>query len=79
MEALIIGFFSSLSVIIICIKIMGLKNTIRIQILLDVFVFIGLKILFFGTLNGMVIAVIGGICCTVMLTLMTMAYKTIHD
>lgn len=78
MEALIIGFFSSLSVIILFIKIFGLKNTIRLQIVADLLVFVGLKVLFFGTLNGMTIAVIGGICATVMLTLMSLAYKTIH-
>lgn len=79
MEALIIGFFSAVSVIILFIKIIGLRNTIRFQIVADLLVFIGLKVLFFGTLNGMTIAVIGGICATVLLTIMSFVYKTIHD
>lgn len=79
MEALIIGFFSAMSVIILFIKITGLRNTIRFQIVADLLVFIGLKVLFFGTLNGMTIAVIGGICATVLLTIMSFVYKTIHD
>lgn len=79
MEALIIGFFSAMSVIILFIKIIGLRNTIRFQIVADLLVFIGLKVLFFGTLNGMTIAVIGGICATVLLTIMSFVYKTIHD
>lgn len=62
-----IGMFATASWLGFCTTVLGYRRMLRWHIAVDLACFIGLKILFFGTMEGMVVATIGGGSCTLLL------------
>ena len=61
---------SAISWILICSVALGYKRTLRWHIAIDILFFVGLKVLYFGTYEGMTTALVAGFCCTVILLIL---------
>lgn len=57
---------SAVSWILICSVALGYRRALSWHILLDVIFFVGLKVLYFGTYEGMTTALVAGFFCTVL-------------
>jgi hypothetical protein len=68
---ILISAIAATGTIIFCVKILGLKNTLRFQIPIDLLTTILLPILFSGSFTGMTIAILTGVFITIGLLMLT--------
>ena len=64
MEIVILSFFSSIGILLVCTRTLGVNRVIKHRKLLDILVTFGLPILFMGTFSGIVTAFFTGLWFT---------------
>jgi len=64
MEIIILSFFSSIGILLVCTRTLGVNRVIKHRKLLDILVTFGLPILFMGTFSGMITAFFTGLWFT---------------
>lgn len=64
MEIIILAFFSSIGILLLCTRTLGVDRTIKHRKKLDILVTFGLPALFLGTFSGMVTAFFTGLWFT---------------
>ena len=65
MEIIILAFFSSVGILLVCTRTLGVDRTIKHRKKLDILVTFGLPFLFIGTFSGMVTAFFTGLWFTI--------------
>ena len=64
MEIILLAFFSSVGILLVCTRTLGVDRTIKHRKKLDILVTFGLPALFIGTFSGMVTAFFTGLWFT---------------
>lgn len=64
MEIVILSFLSSLGILLVCTRTLGVTRVIKHRKLLDILVTFGMPILFVGTFSGMITAFFTGLWFT---------------
>ena len=72
MEIIVFSFFSSLGILLVCTRALGVIRTIKHRKKLDVLVTFGLPALFIGTFSGMLTAFITGLWFTLQTMLLAL-------
>ena len=72
MEIIILSFFSSLGILLVCTRTLGVHRVIKHRKKLDILVTFGLPMLFIGTFSGMITAFFTGLWFTIKTILMAL-------
>jgi hypothetical protein len=64
MEIILLAFFASIGILLVCTRTLGVNKTIKHRKKLDILVTFGLPMLFVGTFSGMITAFFAGLWFT---------------
>lgn len=77
MDILVLSIFTAIGYLLLSVKTLGLRRTIRWQVLLDIGFTAVLPMLFIGTFSGMMLAVLAGIFFTLGMIFITVAVMVV--
>lgn len=67
MDTILLALFAAIGYLIVCCKLIGLKNTVRYQAILDIVFTVGGAIVMAGTFSGMAVAIMAGVFFSILI------------